>query len=402
MPKISKSHMLQTAALMLSMPLSGMAIDIYVPSLPAVSQYFHVTQQLSQSSISYYLVGYALIQFIAGNISDSVGRRIPYLLGILLFIFSSSAIILTTKNIHYLLIWRLLEGVAAGMIIVPVRATIADLYSGSDYYKYANYATLAWSVGPIIAPALGGYLHYFFGWQSCFYFLIGYAAVILVLYLKFVPETRANQLQISFITAICNYRLFIANPEFVSGVLLQGLLYSIFILFSVVGPFLIQDELHYSVVDFGHIALIMGVSWFLGNLTNRLFATIDLQIKVAICLLFMFSICLLAYLVNLKFDLNLKLIISSSAGLLYFASLIYPNFFSKNTKIFANLSGSSSAIAGGGNFLTSALVGHLGESLKVNSSLPLIRAYLLIITLLFLAYSIQYHYANKQNKATSN
>ena len=390
-----KYHRLQTAILLLSMPISGLAIDIYVPSLPTICKLFYVSMALGQRTISYYLLGYALIQFCAGNISDVIGRRFPYLWGITLFIISSLSITLTNHNIYYLITLRFLQGISAGLIVVPVRAIFADLYSGAEYYKYGNYVTLAWAIGPIIAPALGGYLHYFFGWQACFYFLSGYSAILLIGFFYFIPETRKIKYQITFYQSVYKYKIFFLSPEFVAGVILQGLLYSIFILFSVVGPFLIQDRLHYSVVSFGHFALLMGVAWFSGNLLNRCLINIDLQKKVALVLALMFFTCVLSVLVNFYFKLNIYLVITTTAVLLFFASIIYPNLFAKNTKIFPNLSGSSSAVAGGGCFLISAMIGYFGDKLKIKSSLPLTESYLLITLMLLLAYIIQYYYAEK-------
>ena len=47
---------------LIATPLSGACVDIYVPSLPGITQHFSTTQALVQLSISIYLLGYALVQ----------------------------------------------------------------------------------------------------------------------------------------------------------------------------------------------------------------------------------------------------------------------------------------------------------------------------------------------------
>jgi len=52
--------------------------------------------------------------------------------------------------------------------------------------------------------------------------------------------------------------------------IMMGFIYSLLVLFNVVSPFLIQIILHFSVVSFGYVALLMGGMWFFGSLLNKL------------------------------------------------------------------------------------------------------------------------------------
>lgn len=55
--------------------LMGISIDLYVPSLPAISHYYHSTIASVEISISLYLLGYGLGQTVLGILSDSYGRK---------------------------------------------------------------------------------------------------------------------------------------------------------------------------------------------------------------------------------------------------------------------------------------------------------------------------------------
>src|SRR3990167_3375173 len=171
-------------------PISGLSIDIYVPSLPAVSHFFEVDKSLAQLTITVYMIGLGIMQFFAGSISDSFGRRKPFLIAMLIYI-SATLFIPFVKNIEQLLFLRFVQGIVIAVIVVPMRSVISDLFEGPAYYKMANYMTMAWSIGPIIAPAIGGYLQHYFGWQANFYFLGVYSIISFILIALYLPDTSA-------------------------------------------------------------------------------------------------------------------------------------------------------------------------------------------------------------------
>lgn len=181
----------------LAIPLSGLGIDIYVPSLPAVTRYFQVDQAWVQLTISIYMLGFGAAQFVAGSIVDSIGRKKPFLISVVVFI-AASLLIPLAMSIYQLLILRLLQGVAIAFLSVPMRAVISDLFEGKEFFKMMGYMALCWAIGPIVAPALGGYLQQFFGWHAPFYFLTIYGLVCLVFTGTCLPETIREKKKISF------------------------------------------------------------------------------------------------------------------------------------------------------------------------------------------------------------
>ena len=377
------------ATVLFCIPLFGVAIDISVPSLPAISQYFGVIPRLSKLIISWYLFGMAIAQFVVGNISDRIGRKPVFTLGITVFIAINCIIIILIKDIHQLLILRFIQGVSAALIIVPLRAILADISQGKEYYKLANYATISWALGPIVAPAIGGYLQHYYGWHIPLLFLSFYGTVCMALFV-FIPETLVEKKKISITKIFHDYKLILTNMEYISGVFIQGLLYSILVIFNVVAPFLLEVELHYTAIQFGNVALLMGMAWMIGSLTNRLFAEFDMQRKIKYVLLTMSAIIITAFSINLQLLISANLLIISSMLITFLASIIYPNFFAKNTILFQGLTGTAGAIAGSICFALAALSANLASYLHSDATLHLIGAYLIIIFFLWVFFLIQY------------
>ncbi len=378
---------LWAAMAMCAVPLSGLSIDIYVPSLPAVTQYFNVDKSLVQLSISLYILGFGVGQLLAGSIADSVGRRKPFIFSMLIFILSSF-LIPFSNDIYQLLALRILQGMAIAFVSVPMRAVLSDLFTGKEFYKMMNYMTLCWAIGPIIAPAIGGYLQHFFGWQSSFYFLFSYALIAFILVILLLPETIKEKKPLHFRQIFQDFCTIMSHPDYIGGIVCLGVLWSLVILFSIVAPFLIQDILHYSAIEFGHMALLMGLAWFLGNVTSRLLINVHFHIKVNFCLWVMLLNALLMVAFAIWQNINLTDLLVQTFILIYLGGIVFPNYFARNVFWFPKNAATANALSGAFMTLFAAISSAVGTLLKSNSQLPLTIAFILVIIICIVVYSL--------------
>lgn len=379
----ARSHQAKRFIALLSLfiiPISGLSVDIYVPSLPAVSHFFGVEKALAQLTITSYMIGLGLMQLFAGSISDSFGRRKPFLISMLIFIVAT-LFIPFSQSIDQLLILRLIQGISVAVIVVPMRSVIADLYEGPAYHKWVNYMTMAWSIGPIIAPAIGGYLQHYFGWQANFYFLAGYAAIAFLLNLFYLPETSIYKHPFHLQKILVRYKDILMNKEFLRGLSINGILYSIIMLFTIVGPFLIQNILHYSPVQFGHVALLTGLAWFLATIINRLLIHVSLERKTNICFSIMLVIAVISLLIALFVPMTIYTIVIPIILLFLTGGIVFPNYFGRSIILFPTMTGSANALFGGFLFIITGISSGLGTLLKSNSNIPLMMTYIALIIL---------------------
>lgn len=372
-------------------PLSGLSIDIYIPSLPAVSHYFGVEKAMSQLSISAYMLGLGVMQLFAGAITDSFGRKRPFIIAMVIFIIATF-LVSFSSNIYQLLFLRLIQGIAIATVVSPMRAVISDLFSGREFYKMANYMTMAWSIGPIIAPAIGGYLQHLFGWQSCFIFLGLYSGLGLLLIWLFLPETSPQQHPFHLYNISKRYREIIVHPLFLRGVLLNSMLYSMIILFAAVGPFLIQDVLHFSAIQFGYFSLLTGLAWFFGTFTNRFLIDVEFHIKAKYCLWSMLLISIITFMATFYFPLSIYIILVPVFSLFWIGGIIFPDNFARVVSLFPHSAGSVSSLFAAFVFLITAFNSGLGTYLKSTTATPLLGAYVLLMTicLMLASNAIQY------------
>src|SRR4051812_2856700 len=85
-----------TVMLALLTALGPLSTDMYLPSLPATARDLGATTAETQLTLSAFLLGFAVGQFVYGPISDKVGRRPVLLAGLGLFLLASAACTLAT------------------------------------------------------------------------------------------------------------------------------------------------------------------------------------------------------------------------------------------------------------------------------------------------------------------
>ena len=110
-------------------PLTGSGVDIYVPSLPAITYYFAVSAATTKLTIAAYLYGYGFSQLMFGIASDSTGRK-PILLWGLLVLAIASICAAWAPSLDMLLILRFVQGVAVATVGTATRAILVDRFEG--------------------------------------------------------------------------------------------------------------------------------------------------------------------------------------------------------------------------------------------------------------------------------
>lgn len=156
-----------------------LALDLYLPGLPAMATDLATTEAAAQLSLSVCMIGLALGQLLVGPVTDRVGRRLPLLVGVGLFAVTAGLCALA-PSIELLLVLRFLGGLAGGAGIVIARAMVRDLYDGAAAARVFAMLVMVSGVAPVAAPLLGGQLLRFTDWRGVFGVLAAIGAVLLV------------------------------------------------------------------------------------------------------------------------------------------------------------------------------------------------------------------------------
>src|SRR3990167_1779381 len=71
--------------------LSGINIDLYAPSMPAIGKYFGVSITFAKDTIAVSMIGFGIGCIIFGTLMDIIGRRRVILFGLLVYTIASAA-----------------------------------------------------------------------------------------------------------------------------------------------------------------------------------------------------------------------------------------------------------------------------------------------------------------------
>src|SRR3954454_21214944 len=109
-----------TIMLALLTALGPLSTDMYLPSLPAIARELKATTAQAQLTLSAFLIGFAVGQFVYGPVSDKVGRKPVLLAGLFIFIAASLGCTLA-PTIDTLVGARFLQAIGASAPIVLAR-----------------------------------------------------------------------------------------------------------------------------------------------------------------------------------------------------------------------------------------------------------------------------------------
>lgn len=351
-----KNQFIATILAFAVIPMSGLATDIYLPSMPSMATELHQPESNIQLTLSIFLISYGLTQFFAGSIVDSFGRYRVSMASLALFVVSF-LITATTQNIFIIYAMRVLQGILSGFAVVSKRAFFVDVYEGEHRKHYLSIMTIVWSVGPIIAPFIGGYLQHNFGWQSNFYVLAGYSLVLLILEFIFSGETLKvrNPFNIDFL--IKEYNSMFKAKDFFYGMLMCGLSYSMIMFFNLCGSFIIEHKMGYSEVVAGYVSLILGFAWMTGGFLGKALIKKAFLPKIRFANFIQIILIILMFVAS-YFTSNIYSLVAFAFAVHVTAGFIFNNYFSYCIGRFPNSAGIAGGLTGGVAFIITSVLSY--------------------------------------------
>jgi DHA1 family bicyclomycin/chloramphenicol resistance-like MFS transporter len=341
--------------------ISPLAIDVYLPSFTAMSEYFYTSIDQIEVTLSIYLLGFGIGQLIGGPLSDKYGRKIFIFIGLIIYtIFSFS--ISTISSIEQLWICRFLQAIGGGFAVVNTNAIVRDLYDGKEAAKVFSIISMIMLIAPMIAPIIGTSILYVASWQYIFIFLATYSLLLMYLISK-LPETSAKIKSSSLFT---NYIKILSNKSAFLLILAGGFGISGLFVFITKASFIYMEYYDMESIYFSLIFSLNAISIMLMTKLNiRLLDKYSVSTLLRAGISLQLCVAIFMYLVSDFY--NIYIVIFGFVLFISSLGFIFANVMTLLLEDFKSISASCVAINGVFGFVISAFMGFLASYLHDGS-----------------------------------
>ncbi|MEV3947362.1 MDR family MFS transporter [Streptomyces halstedii] len=140
--------------------------------------------------VTAYLLAETVSTVLVGKFGDLFGRKLIFQISAVIFI-TGSFLCGLASNMLLLIIWRGVQGIGAGGLMVTSMALIADVIPLRDRGKYQGAIGAVFGVATVVGPLLGGLFTDHLTWRWAFYVNVPIAIVVVVAAARTIPSVRA-------------------------------------------------------------------------------------------------------------------------------------------------------------------------------------------------------------------
>ncbi|MGW2592272.1 MDR family MFS transporter [Streptomyces sp. NPDC001515] len=140
--------------------------------------------------VTAYLLAETVATVLVGKFGDMFGRKVVFQLSAIIFITGSFLCGLAT-NMTLLIVWRGLQGIGAGGLMVTSMALIADVIPLRDRGKYQGAIGAVFGVSTVVGPLLGGLFTDHLSWRWAFYVNVPIAILVVIAAARTIPAVKA-------------------------------------------------------------------------------------------------------------------------------------------------------------------------------------------------------------------
>ncbi|MBB5805133.1 DHA1 family bicyclomycin/chloramphenicol resistance-like MFS transporter [Saccharothrix ecbatanensis] len=249
--------------------LGPLSIDMYLPGFPAIAAEFGAAESQIQLSLTTFILGLSAGQLVVGPLSDSWGRRRPLLVGIGSYVVIS-LICAVAPNAFAFAGLRLLQGlgVAAGFVIAM--AVARDRFEGVAMARFMSLMMLVNSLGPVLAPVLGGQLLRFTSWRGTFVVLGVLGLLLLIALAVGLPETlpQSKRRPANLLLTLKVFGGLLADRKFLGYALASALALGALLAYVAGGSFTLQNVYGLTPQQFSLVFALNSVAVLLAGLLN--------------------------------------------------------------------------------------------------------------------------------------
>lgn len=338
------------ALMAVMMSLTALSIDAMLPALSIIGADLGVQNSNdNQLTISSLFFGIAVGQLIYGPVSDSVGRKKPLYIGLIIFLVGTFVSVVAT-SLTGMIVGRAIQGFGLASPRTVSLAMIRDQFQGREMAKVMSFVMMIFILVPTLAPGVGQLILMVANWQAIFIFIGLMAVFILVWFWARMHETLGKEKRVAFsfgrigssMVEICT------NKTALGYTLTGGLVSSAFIGFLNSAQQIFQDQYHLGAqfpLYFAVLAMSIGVASFVNGKLVMKYGT-QRMVKTAISVLVSIAVVFALYVPTLTEGMSLELTMAYLVMTLFCIGILFGNLNSMAMEPLGHIAGVGSAIVG--------------------------------------------------------
>jgi EmrB/QacA subfamily drug resistance transporter len=177
------------AATILGSSMTFIDATVVNVALPALQADLHATITDVQWVVEAYALFLGALILVGGSMGDEFGRRRVFLFGVVFFT-AASILCGVASSARMLIVGRGLQGIGAAFLVpgslAIISATFGDADRGRAIGAWSGFSAITAAIGPMS----GGWLIEHLSWRAVFFLNVPIAAIVLVLSLRFMSESR--------------------------------------------------------------------------------------------------------------------------------------------------------------------------------------------------------------------
>lgn len=242
-------------------------IDMYLPAFNLIEAEFG--EQGIERTMASYLIGIAVGQLIYGPLSDRFGRKPPLYFGFAVYSIGALGCALA-NSMTMLMIMRVVQSIGGCAPIVIGRAIVRDRCQPEEAARAFALLMLIFSLGPIVAPTLGGGFITLFGWRSVFVFqcVMGVALLLGIHYLLTESRDPAHVVPLSVRQVARSYAGLLRDRTFMGYSLIGAFAVGGLFSFVVGAPTVMMQLYQLSPQELGWMIGMNGVAFMTASRVN--------------------------------------------------------------------------------------------------------------------------------------